>query len=69
MLQIHHRFASTEDTIYILLRMCRTHAEPYTAHQWRRRIRDDHNNGRRLPILHHPVEHVHLSCEVLGIER
>lgn len=69
MLQVEHvanLVARLEDRVDIVLRVGRTDAEPDTArHQGRGGVGHDHDDDRRLSILHHTMEHVHFP----GIEQ
>lgn len=65
MLQIEdvsHIVARTQHRVYVLLRVRCTDTEPHAAGNERRRgVRYDHNDDGRLPVFHHPVEHIHLA--------
>jgi len=64
-LQIQHipnLITSPQHRINVILRMRRTDTEPHSArHKRRSRVRHNDNDNRCLSILHHRVEHVHLS--------
>lgn len=54
--------ARPQHRINIILRMRRADAEPHSArHKRRSRVRHDNHDDWGLPVLHHRMEHIHLS--------
>jgi hypothetical protein len=53
--------ACAQDLVDVVLGVRRADAEAHaTLEQWCRRVRNDDNDDRRSPLLHHPVQHRHL---------